>query len=212
MELPIQYLYAVIGWVLWCTLHSVLISMTVMDYLKKRLGDGFRFYRVFYNTVAIATLIPLIHYSVSIRQELVFRWDGPLVIIQGLLLLTSISLFIAGGWGYSLSKLLGIHQIMENRLGRSLSGYDTFVVKGIHLIVRHPWYLAGILIVWAQDLYFSTILVNMVISAYFYIGSILEEQKLTEEFGDRYREYQRNVSMLFPYKWMKTMIIGALKL
>jgi protein-S-isoprenylcysteine O-methyltransferase Ste14 len=29
----------------------------------------------------------------------------------------------------------------------------------------------------------------------------LEEPALVEKFGDRYREYQRRVPMLIPYKW-----------
>jgi protein-S-isoprenylcysteine O-methyltransferase Ste14 len=50
----------------------------------------------------------------------------------------------------------------------------------------------------------------MVISAYFIIGTILEERKLLLEFGERYREYQKNVSMFIPYKWLKTKIAGDL--
>jgi protein-S-isoprenylcysteine O-methyltransferase Ste14 len=34
------------------------------------------------------------------------------------------------------------------------------------------------------------------------MGTILEEQKLVEEFGDEYRAYQKKVSMLFPMKWI----------
>ena len=35
-------------------------------------------------------------------------------------------------------------------------------------------------------------------AAYFYIGSIPEEQKLIEEFGDAYRRYQDVVPRLIP--------------
>jgi protein-S-isoprenylcysteine O-methyltransferase Ste14 len=43
------------------------------------------------------------------------------------------------------------------------------------------------------------------------IGTILEERKLVREFGEPYREYQRNVSMFFPYKWLKARIAGELR-
>jgi protein-S-isoprenylcysteine O-methyltransferase Ste14 len=36
----------------------------------------------------------------------------------------------------------------------------------------------------------------VVSAAYFYLGSIPEEQKLIEEFGDAYRRYQRAVPRL----------------
>jgi hypothetical protein len=35
---------------------------------EKKLGDQSRFYRLFYNTVSLVTLIPLVYYSISIRQ------------------------------------------------------------------------------------------------------------------------------------------------
>jgi methanethiol S-methyltransferase len=81
------------------------------------------------------------------------------------------------------------------------------VVSGIHRVVRHPWYLGGILIVWAQELSLPAILVNAVIVGYFIIGSFLEERKLVREFGNRYREYQQTVSMLFPWRWLKAKIL-----
>jgi hypothetical protein len=68
MELPVTYLFASLLWIVWCTLHSILIATPVTDYMKKKLGDQFRFHRLFYNTVALVTLIPLVYYSISIRQ------------------------------------------------------------------------------------------------------------------------------------------------
>jgi protein-S-isoprenylcysteine O-methyltransferase Ste14 len=205
------YLYPVLGWVAWCTLHSTLISVPVTEYMKRKLGDGFRFYRLFYNIFSLATLVPLLLYTASMRQEPVFRWEGPLGIIPYILLATSIGLFIIGGRNYSLFQFLGIAQIKKGGTNRSLSGYGKFVVSGIHRVIRHPWYLGGIMIVWARDLSLSTILTNLVISFYFVIGTILEERKMVREFGEPYREYQRNVSMFFPYKWLKARITGELR-
>ena len=34
----------------------------------------------------------------------------------------------------------------------------------------------------------------------------LEERKLVAEYGDEYREYQKQVSMFIPYKWLKSKI------
>jgi protein-S-isoprenylcysteine O-methyltransferase Ste14 len=35
------------------------------------------------------------------------------------------------------------------------------------------------------------------------IGTLLEERKLVLEFGDKYKEYQRQVSMFIPLKWLR---------
>jgi protein-S-isoprenylcysteine O-methyltransferase Ste14 len=141
-----------------------------------------------------------------LREAPVFRWEGSLVIVQVSLLVVSVYLFVAGGKHYSWARFWGISQV---KAGSSLADSTTFVVSGIHRIIRHPWYLGGILIVWAQDMSASTILINMVISAYFMIGAVLEERKLVIEFGEKYREYQRSVSMLFPWRWLKARIEGG---
>jgi protein-S-isoprenylcysteine O-methyltransferase Ste14 len=209
MELPVRYLFVAILWGLWCALHSTLIATYVTDYMRKKLGDWFQFYRVFYNAVSLVTLIPLVYYSNSIRQVPVFRWEGYLVIGRYLMIVTGISLFVAGGRHYSMSQLLGIHQIKTGRANQAVSGYGTLDTSGILSGIRHPWYTAGILLIWANDLSLSTLLINIVISAYFVIGTFLEERKLLLEFGGQYQEYQRNVSMFFPYKWLKGKIAGV---
>jgi methanethiol S-methyltransferase len=132
------------------------------------------------------------------------------MIVKYLLWMTSITLFVAAGKHYSLSQFLGIRQIMTGRSNRTLSEYGSFDASGILGAIRHPWYIAGIMIVWARDISLSSLLVNIVISLYFVIGTILEERKLLLEFGEEYREYQKNVSMFIPYKWLKTKIRRAL--
>jgi protein-S-isoprenylcysteine O-methyltransferase Ste14 len=209
MEVTLKYLYAVVGWVLWCTFHSTLISITVTEYMKRKLGNSFRFYRFFYNVVSVATLFPILYYSRMIREAPFFYWEGPMAIIQVLLLAASIYLFVAGGKHYSWAQFCGIAQIREGRADGSLSKCDSFVASGIHRIIRHPWYLGGMMIVWVQNLSVSTILINIIISVYFVVGSFLEERKLVREFGDKYREYQQTVSMLFPWRWLKAKIVAG---
>jgi len=211
MEGSLGYVYIVLAWVLWCSLHSILISITVTEYLKRKIGEAFRFYRLFFNTFSLATVVPLFYYSASVQQELIIDWEGPLLVVPYLLKATGIALFIAGGWNYSLSQLLGFNPIRARRGSTSLSDADTFIVAGVHKVIRHPWYLGGILIIWAGDLSLSAILVNIVITSYFVIGTLLEERKLVREFGEQYREYQKNVSMLFPNKWLKAKMSYALQ-
>jgi len=207
MELPVKHVFVLLLWILWCTLHSTLIATPVTDYLKKKLGDWFRFYRLFFNAVSLATLLPVAYYSISIRQAPVFRWEGYLMIVKYLLLATSITLFVAGGRHYSMSQFLGIRQIKTGRVAAALSEHETFNTSGILRAIRHPWYTASLIVIWARDVSLSTLLINIVISTYFVIGTILEERKLLLEFGENYREYQKNVSMFIPYKWLKAKIL-----
>ena len=206
MELSAKNLYLLLGWVVWCALHSALISITVTEQMKRVLGSGFRFYRLFYCAFSVATLIPLVYFSHGSGDAPLFSWTGPWVVAQFFLIALSLYLFFAGGRHYSWARLLGIAQIREGGAEAPPARGASLVVSGIHRIVRHPWYLGGILLVWAQELSLPTILVNLVISLYFVVGSYLEEQKLVREFGDQYRHYQQTVPMLFPWRWLRTKI------
>lgn len=208
MGLTADNLFVALLWILWCALHSTLVTKTVTDYMKQKLGYQYRFYRLFYNIVSLVTIAALLYYSVSHRGPLVFRWEGSLVIVKYLLLAMSIYLFIAGAKHYSMWQFFGIHQIKTGQTGHTLSEYNTFDAAGILGAVRHPWYTGGIMIIWSSDIFLSTLLYNIVISIYFVIGAFLEERKLLLEFGERYREYQNNVSMFIPYKWLKAKLAG----
>lgn len=202
MEPPVNHLVAVFLWVLWCSLHSLLIAVPLTDYLKRRLRGGYRFYRLIYNIVALITLAPLAIYSFSIEEAPVFRWEGSLAAIKYLLFSASIYLFAAGARHYSLFSFLGIDQLRTGKPNRVLSERNVFATSGILGIIRHPWYTGGILIIWARDMSLLTLWINIVVSAYLVIGAFLEERKLLREFGGSYREYQKRVSMLFPWKWI----------
>lgn len=62
------------------------------------------------------------------------------------------------------------------------------------------------MIVWVENLSISSIWIKIIINVYFVVGSFLEERKLVRALGDRYRQYQKSVSMLFPWRWLKAKI------
>jgi methanethiol S-methyltransferase len=205
----VSYIYVMIAWALWCTLHSLLITPFVTQRANKRLGEHFRFYRLAFNTFSLATLIPVYLYSLSIRGEPLFRWEGTLLIVRYLLLAIAIYLLAAGARHYSMFKFAGIDQIRSRRTSATLAQDASIDTTGILGAVRHPWYAAVFLILWAQDLNVSRILINLVLTVYVIVGTCLEERKLVNELGDRYRDYRRNVSMFFPYRWIKSRLFPS---
>jgi protein-S-isoprenylcysteine O-methyltransferase Ste14 len=40
------------------------------------------------------------------------------------------------------------------------------------------------------------------------VGTCLEEKKLIREFGEKYIAYQKRVSMLIPYRWLRSKIFN----
>jgi len=196
-----KYLLLGLVWLLWCFCHSALISIRVTGYVKQRLGERFRYYRLAYNGFALATLIPVILYADSIKSEPLFSWEGYWRGGQVLLAAASLFLFMAGGRHYDGWTFLGLRQLKQRRSCMGLTDTCGLNTGGILGVVRHPWYAGGMMIIWARDLDVSAIVTNVILSGYFIVGAVLEERKLSAEFPEPYKEYQQKVSMFFPYRW-----------
>jgi protein-S-isoprenylcysteine O-methyltransferase Ste14 len=190
----------------WCVLHSALISITVTEFLERRLGVHYRYYRVYFNLFAILSLAVVILYQWSIRSAPVFDWEGYLRIIQVVLVLLGLLLFVLGARKYDARRFLGLTQIKEGVSTKAMTQTGELDTSGILNVIRHPWYLSLLLIIWARPLDLSVIVLNAVFSAYLVIGALLEEKKLVREFGGVYRDYQQRVSMLLPVKWLKARL------
>jgi protein-S-isoprenylcysteine O-methyltransferase Ste14 len=115
-------------------------------------------------------------------------------------------LFFLGARHYDARQLLGIKQIQEGTLNKAITNSGELDTSGVLGMIRHPWYAAGMLLVWAGQLDISAIMVNAILTTYLFIGTLLEEKKLVREFGAVYRAYQARVSMYIPFKWLKLKI------
>jgi protein-S-isoprenylcysteine O-methyltransferase Ste14 len=124
------------------------------------------------------------------------------VILLGLAVL----LFFLGGRRYDALQVLGVKQIREGTSNKVITDTGELDTSGVLGITRHPWYLATILFIWARQLDISAILVNIILTFYLIVGTYLEEKKLIRESGEKYIVYQKKVSMLLPYKWLKSKV------
>ena len=194
---------------LWCALHSLLIHPPVTAWLRRRLGDAFRFYRIAYNLFALLTLLPLLAYARSMQGPVWFDWSGPWRVPQALMLGTGVLLFLLGARRYDARRFLGLAQLKEQDAGGGLARSGALDTGGILGVVRHPWYSGLLLVLWARPLADADLVLNTVFSAYLVIGARLEERKLIAEFGERYRAYQREVSMLVPLRWLRRRLTGS---
>jgi protein-S-isoprenylcysteine O-methyltransferase Ste14 len=191
----------------WCVLHSAMISVSVTEYLKKRFGPKFGFYRLFFNLIAILTLIPVALYAYSIRTQAIFHWNGYMRIGQVLLLIVAVLLIFLGGRHYNVRQVLGIKQIKEGISSKAITDTGELDTSGVLGMTRHPWYLATILLIWARQMDVSVLFVNVILTSYLIVGTALEEKKLIREFGEKYAAYQNRVSMLIPFKWLRSKIV-----
>lgn len=80
-----------------------------------------------------------------------------------------------------------------------------FVVRGPYRWVRHPLYFFILIMIWScPELSTDRLLFSIMWSVWIIIGAILEEKDLISQFGDTYRQYQKSVPMLLPYKGIFT--------
>jgi protein-S-isoprenylcysteine O-methyltransferase Ste14 len=108
-----------------------------------------------------------------------------------------------GAQRYSFSQLSGLAQIREGTNNKLVNKTGKLSSRGILGVVRHPFYAGIYPLLWSSNLDITVLIINIILSVYVLIGTLLEESKLILKFGDAYREYQRRVSMLFPFHWIK---------
>lgn len=184
--------------------HTLLASNKTKLALVEKLGAKIAFYRLFYNLSSL--LFFIVFYTVApkpnvIVYDLLFPFD---IITFALQVLSLIGLVWATK-PINLKEFLGTAQIERYLRGEykveDLDETQTLKIEGAFKIVRHPIYLFSILFLGfrpTMSLFYFVLFICIVI--YFYVGSIYEERKLVEKFGDEYMEYQKRVPRLFPWK------------
>lgn len=164
-----------------------------------------RWHRIFYNIFSLVTLAAPVYYLKSLQSPTLFKWEGGWLFVRFFLLLLAFVLFREGARKYRLTSFLGLDQLRTGKRDVLLNGQTTFSRSGVFGIIRHPWYGGSILLVWsgAQVYSVAITIVAVILTCYLVAGTFLEEKKLLTEYGEKFRAYQQEVSMLFPWKWLK---------
>jgi methanethiol S-methyltransferase len=93
----------------------------------------------------------------------------------------------------------GLAAVVAHMRGRQLEP-PKFIISGPYVYVRHPLYLAMLMLIWSNpDLTADRLLFNILSTVWIYLATILEEADLLRDFGESYREYQGKVRMLIPW-------------
>jgi methanethiol S-methyltransferase len=128
------------------------------------------------------------------------RLEGPpLWIARGCSLL-AVLIFAWGIHALGSFDAFGLRPIKSHIRGQ-LDQPLPFAVRGPYLWVRHPLYLGVLILIWASpELTADRLLFNLLWTAWIVVGTILEETDLVADFGEVYRDYQRRVPMLIPWR------------
>jgi protein-S-isoprenylcysteine O-methyltransferase Ste14 len=196
----IKYLLIALMWTGYCLLHSFLISIRFTDLMTRLLKNYYAFYRIFFVSISVVFLIPLINYTDQLDNNAIITY-GPLLnavryaLISGSLLM----FFWAFFFNYDSLSFFGIRQILNFGKIKKINSSEEVKKNGLLGIIRHPMYLSLIIYLWCQIFTVSNIIVNIVLTIYIIIATRLEEKKLVLEFGDAYVKYQQEVPMFIPF-------------
>lgn len=186
-------------WIIYCVLHSWLASLTFKQWLTTHWPSVLSKYRIVFNTLALALLIPLLVLTFAWREPLLWQWTGIYRWFTDGLALAALGGFLWTLRSYDMQEFLGLRQ--WHRGGASVEDQESFHISPLHRFVRHPWYSLGLIILWTRNMDPMLLTVALIITLYLIIGSCLEEAKLLIYHGNVYERYRERVPALIPLPW-----------
>ncbi|HSP87690.1 MAG TPA: isoprenylcysteine carboxylmethyltransferase family protein [Ignavibacteriaceae bacterium] len=202
IDYAIDVLIIILGFFLFSLSHSVLASFKIKTKAAKWLGNYIAFYRLFYNIISVILVFLLYLYLPKpdlIVYDLSYPYDFLILIPQFL----SLAGLIWSVKYIGLKQFLGLDQAeqwFKNQYDVSqLDEKMTLTFDGPYKYVRHPIFLFGGLFILfrpVMGLFYLTCVICIIL--YIFIGSLYEEKRMIEKFGEKYIKYKKNIPGFFP--------------
>ena len=103
-------------------------------------------------------------------------------------------------------ELFGLRQVWYRLIGKTLPP-PAFRTPSLYRHVRHPLYFGFLLAFWSTPVMtMGHLLFAAATTGYILVAIQLEERDLIAIFGERYRRYREQVSMLIPLPWRRARL------
>ena len=176
--------------------HSGMIRTGTQHWMSRLIPE--HYLRAMFSVVSGFVLLTL----VILWQEstiVLLSADGLYRLALRALFFLAIAGQVWGTWSLKSADLFGINAVLRNEAATRLP--TPIVIRGPYRWVRHPLYLTTLAMIWSHpDLTADRLLFNVLFTVWIIVGTILEERDIVGVYGDDYREYQRSVPMLIPYR------------
>ncbi len=187
-----------------CILHSILASNKVKKAFKKRFGNLIAYYRIGYNVVSLISFF-IIYFSLPRIDITIYDLPNPYDLIVLFVQLLSLIGIIWSSRYFSSGEFAGLSQIRRYKAKtyevNDLDEKLEFRIEGPYKYSRHPIYFFSIMfLLMRPKMGLNYLIIVVIFIAYFFIGSIFEEKRLVEKFGEIYINYQRTVPRIIPLK------------
>lgn len=187
------------SWVAYFVVHSALASLTVKRLVAAHWPGFMLAYRLVFNILGVVLLLPILWQITAQSWPVVWQWHGIGKWIANSLSMLALLGFIWSLKYYDMQEFLGLRQWRGHI--KAPEDQEHFVISPLHRFVRHPWYFFAMVLLWARDMNAAQLLSTVLATAYFTLGSRLEEKKLLVYHGEAYRRYMEKVPGLFPLPW-----------
>lgn len=192
-----------VGMIVYGLFHSILASKEAKHLFIQQFGERayHGFYRLVFNGVALITILPILYLMTLNPEQVIWsiplKWEPLLMIIQAMGIIGSVVALLQ----IDLMRFIGVSQALAYLRGDPLPLTDeTLSTSGVYKLVRHPLYLFSLMLIWPvttmTEAYFGWALGA---TLYFVIGSIYEERRMLQHYGESYAEYRRSVPWLIPF-------------
>ena len=184
-----------LAWLLYGAIHSLMAGSVFKGFLSNILGKNFRFYRLIYNIIAFALLIPVLFIQFSIEKSPLWQVSDYQQVIGKFICVFGVIFIATALQGYDLGEFSGIDFNKKNET-------QELKTDGLLEYVRHPIYFGILLLVWGlfiSDVFTRSLVGAIAVTIYLFVGIYFEEKKLILTFGEQYIKYQKEVAMLIPF-------------
>lgn len=186
-------------WLAFFLLHSFTASLTLKYWVARRFAKLMPAYRLMFNLLSALLLLPILLLSYHWRGELLWQWGPAVGGLMSIIAVATLVAFLFSLRYYDMAAFMGLRQWRE-RNARA-EDQEQFVIGEFHRFVRHPWYTMAIVLIWCREPDLMMLTNAILITAYFVVGSRLEERKLLHYHGEIYRRYRQRVPALLPRPW-----------
>lgn len=182
-------------------IHTALASIRVKDWARRRWGTRpvDRWYRLVFSLVSVVSFLPVLTLPQVLPDRQLYAIPSPWVWLTSLVQLVALGVFAVALFQTDVWRFVGFRQLLFGGEPVPADRHQRLVTSGPYRWVRHPLYSTAIVVLWLwPDMTLNRLVFFAMSTAYFYLGSIPEEQKLIEEFGEAYRHYQQVVPRIVP--------------
>ena len=208
--MSIYWILSLLGFLVFALFHSLLATRTLKEKLFNKKPLFKVYYRLVYNIIALTTLGLWFYLTVPIPARIIYSMPYPFSLLGYGIQIVALLLIYRAARQFGIARFLGLEQIRAYKSENTIPEYldenhrGDMVHHGLYRWVRHPLYTFSLLFLISRPTMTTKWLVLIIIFAfYFWIGSHFEEKKLLIRFGDDYKEYQKNVPRMIPWKLPK---------